>query len=49
MKDRMLIRALKYDIPGNRADHLPYILDLHTNPDIAHALRIDISKLEDNV
>ena len=43
---RMLIRVLKGEKPENIAVELPEKLELHTNQEMADALRIDISKLE---
>lgn len=44
---RMLIRVLKGEKPENIAVELPEKLELHTNQEMADALGIDISKLED--
>lgn len=44
---RMLIRVLKGENPENIAVELPEKLELHTNQEMADALGIDISKLED--
>ena len=44
---RMLIRVLKGENPENIAVELPEKLELHTNKEMADALGIDISKLED--
>ena len=44
---RMLIRVLKGEKPENMAVELPEKLELHTNQEMADALGIDISKLED--
>lgn len=44
---RMLIRVLKGEKAENIAVELPEKLELHTNQEMAEALGIDISKLED--